>query len=47
MVLLVQGRRPLPETEKKAIEEGIPLLGTPLPAFEIIGRLYAGGIAGQ
>ena len=46
-VILAHGRRPLPETEAKAIEEGIPLLGTPLSAFEIIGRLYASGITGQ
>ncbi len=46
-VILTHGRRPLPETEKKAIEEGIPILGTPLPAFEIIGRLHAAGITGE
>ena len=46
-VLLAQGRRPLPETEAKAIEERIPILSTSLTAFEIIGRLHAGGILGR
>ena len=46
-VLLTHSRRPLPETLAKATEEGIPILGTALAAFEIVGRLYAAGVAGQ
>jgi predicted transcriptional regulator len=46
-VLLVQGRRPLPETEAKAVEEKIPILCTDLSAFEIIGRLHSSGVPGQ
>lgn len=45
-VILAGGREPDPETLKKADEEGIPLLISPLPAFELVGRLYREGIAG-
>ena len=45
-VVLTQDRQPLPETLQKARDEGIPLLGSSLPAFELIGRLYQLGIRG-
>ena len=39
-ILLVNGREPEEETLIKAEVEDIPILGTELPAFEIIGKLY-------
>lgn len=36
-----------PETARRADEEGIPLLRTRLPAFEVVGRLYAAGVRGR
>ena len=45
-VVLTQDRQPLPETLQKARDEGIPLLGSNLCAFELIGRLYQLGIRG-
>lgn len=45
-IILAGGREPDPETLKKAAEEGIPLLISLLPAFELIGRLYQAGVPG-
>ncbi len=45
-IILVSGRQPEQETIQKAQQEGIPILGSSLPAFEIIGRLYGMGIPG-
>lgn len=45
-IILTQNRKPQPETEKRAIEEQVPILISELPAFELIGRLYGLGIAG-
>jgi len=40
-IVIVQGRQPADETLKKASEENIPILVSPLPAFETVGSLYA------
>ena len=45
-VVIVNGRRPEEETVLKAEQEGIPILLTDLPAFEVVGRLYALGLKG-
>jgi predicted transcriptional regulator len=45
-IILAGGREPDPETLKKAEEEGIPLLISLLPAFELAGRLYQAGVTG-
>ena len=45
-VVLVNGRTPDPETLEKAREEKVILLGSRLPAFELVGRLYQMGIRG-
>lgn len=45
-IILVQGRQPEQDTIAKAEEEGIPLMVSGLPAFELIGRLYKAGISG-
>jgi hypothetical protein len=43
-IILVNGRVPEEDTRAKAEEEGIPLLTTPLRAYELAGRLFEGGI---
>jgi hypothetical protein len=45
-IVLVQGRQPDPDTIAKAEEEGIPILVSELPAFELVGRLYKAGLRG-
>jgi hypothetical protein len=44
-IVLASGRQPEEETLKKAQQEGIPILISELPAFEIIGRLHSMGIS--
>lgn len=39
-VILTGGREPEPETIARARSEGLPLLVTHLPTFEVAGRLY-------
>lgn len=46
-VILIGGRRPEEQTLAKAKDEGIPLMVSSLPAFELIGRLYGLGISGR
>jgi hypothetical protein len=43
-IVLVNGREPEEDTVEKAETEGIPVLVSKLPAFELIGRLYAVGV---
>ncbi len=45
-VILVSGRQPEEETVKKAQQEGMPILVSNLPAFELISRLGKMGIVG-
>jgi predicted transcriptional regulator len=46
-VVLVNGREPEEATREKADEEGIPLVVSPLPTFELVGRMHRAGIHGQ
>ena len=46
-VVLVNGREPAEETIEKAQSEGIPILVSKLPAFELAGRLYRLGLRGR
>ena len=46
-VIFAGGRRPEPAVIQRAVDEGLPLLATALPAFEVVGRLYHLGIRGQ
>ena len=39
-IVLVQGAEPAKDTLTKAIEENIPVLGTDLSGFEIVGKIY-------
>ena len=45
-IVTINGREPEEETIQKAKEENIPMLVSKLPAFELIGKLYAMGIHG-
>ncbi len=45
-IIIVRGKRPLPETTKLAEELKIPLLSTKYILFETAGRLYKQGIVG-
>ncbi len=46
-IVLVNGRKPESETLAKAEEMGIPIISTPLQAYEAIGILYSLGIHGR
>lgn len=45
-VVVIGGRKLLDETVEKAREHGLPILQSPLPAFELSGRLYQAGLRG-
>ncbi len=45
-IVTIGGRQPLADTVEKARQEGMPLLTSPLPAFELCGRLYQAGLRG-
>ncbi len=45
-IVLVNSRVPENETIKKAEKEGIPILVSNLPAFEVVGKLHRMGIPG-
>ena len=45
-VIIAGQGKPDPQTLNKADEEGIPLLVTALPAFEVVGLLYSKGVTG-
>lgn len=46
-VIVAGGVRCEPEAIARANQEGIPLLRTDLPAFEVVGRLYVAGVRGR
>jgi hypothetical protein len=46
-IVLVNGREPAAETLEQAEREKIPVLGTGLSAFELVGRLYGLGVKGS
>ena len=43
-IILVNNRMPAEDSLKKAIEENIPIMTTPLPAFDLVGMLYGLGL---
>jgi hypothetical protein len=45
-IILVRGRQPEKETVEKAEKEGIPIMVTDLPTFEVVGRLHRLGVSG-
>jgi len=46
-ILLANGVEPEPETIAKAAEKMVPIFQTPLPTFEVVGRLYQLGVSGK
>jgi predicted transcriptional regulator len=46
-IILTGGREPDSDTLQKAEEEEIPILVSPLYAFELVGKLYQMGISGM
>jgi hypothetical protein len=46
-IVLVNGRVPEPDTAARAEEMGIPIISTPLQAFDAAGILYSSGIRGR
>ncbi len=45
-IIVVSGRQPEEDTIEKAQQEGVPILVSKLPAYEIIGKLHNMGIRG-
>jgi hypothetical protein len=43
-IILVNGREPQEDTVQKAQTEGIPVMVSSLPTFELVGRLYSRGL---
>jgi hypothetical protein len=39
-IIVVYGGKPDPETLSRAEKEGIPILGSALPAFEVVGKIF-------
>jgi hypothetical protein len=39
-IIVVQGAKPDTDTLSRAEKEGIPILGSTLPAFELAGRIF-------
>lgn len=46
-VVLVNGRLPEDDCARRADEEGIPIVSTPWPAFEVAGVLHSLGLRGR
>ncbi len=46
-IVFAAGRAPDDAVRAKAVEEGIALYGSPLPAWELVGRMYAAGVRGE
>ena len=46
-IVLVNGRMPEPDTAARAEQEGIPIISTPLQAFDVAGILHSLGIHGR
>ena len=46
-IVLVNNRKPEPETLARAEEMGVAIISTPLQAFDAAGILYARGVRGR
>ena len=46
-IILINGREPEEDTMQKAEAEGLPILVSNMPAFELVGKLFAFGISGR
>lgn len=45
-VIVAAGNKPNPDALARAQERGVVVLTSELPAFEVVGRLYATGVRG-
>jgi hypothetical protein len=43
-VIIAENAVPEPDVMAKAVDQGVTLLSTPLPIYEVVGRLYKMGI---
>ncbi len=43
-IVIVGGREPEPDTLKKAEEQGVPILVSSMPTYELAGKLYEMGV---
>ena len=46
-IVIVNGRQPEADMAARAAEHGVPVVTTPLTAFDAAGRLYAAGLRGR
>ena len=46
-IILINGREPEEDTVQKAEAEGLPILVSDMPAFELVGRLFTLGVSGK
>ncbi|MCX6551594.1 MAG: DRTGG domain-containing protein [Acidobacteria bacterium] len=46
-IVVVNGRQPEAEMLARAVEHQVPVVSTPLAAFDVAGRLYEHGIRGR
>ncbi len=46
-IIFAAGRTPEEDVRRKAVAEGIALYGSPLTAWEVVGRMYEAGIRGE
>ena len=46
-IVLVNGRKPEADTQARADEIGIPIISTPLQAFDAVGILFSEGVCGR
>jgi predicted transcriptional regulator len=46
-IIIIGGREPQRQTLAKAEEENVPILVTPLSAFEVVGELSRMGVSGR
>ncbi len=46
-IILINGREPEEDTVQKAEAEGLPILVSDMPAFELVGRLFTLGVSGR
>ncbi len=46
-IVLVNGRKPEPDTIVRADEIGIPIVSTPLQAFDVVGILFGRNVHGR
>lgn len=46
-IVLVNGRQPEPDTLARAVEYGVPIVTTNVPAFDVAGVMYELGVRGR